>query len=60
MLKFKAYCVEHNIKQQEIADILFISLQSVNRKLNGKEPFTLDQVKALCIHYGISADKYFI
>lgn len=60
MLKFKAYCAEHKIKQAEIAELLEITVQSVNRKLNGREPFTLSQVKMLCIHYGISADEYFI
>lgn len=60
MLKFKGYCVEHRIKQLEIAEILGITLQSVNRKLNDNEPFTLEQVKKLCTHYGISADEYFL
>ena len=60
MLKFKGYCSEHKIKQKEIADLLKISVQSVNRKMNDKEPFTLDQVKTICTHYGISADEYFV
>ena len=60
MLKFKAYCVEHGIKQKEIAKLLGILVSSVNRKMNDKEPFTLEQVKKLCSHYGISADDYFI
>jgi len=60
MLKFKGYCAEHNIKQTEIAELLDINVQSVNRKMNGKEPFTLEQVKILCQHYGISADEYFV
>ena len=60
MLKFKAYCVEHKIKQSEIAELLGIAVQSVNRKINGAEPFTLKQVKTLYEHFGISADEYFI
>lgn len=60
MLKFKGYCAEHNIKQKDIAELLGITPQTVNRKLNGKEPFTLDQVKTICAHYGISADEYFV
>lgn len=60
MLKFKAYCVEHGIKQSEIAELLNISIQNANKKLNGKEPFTLEQVKMLCKTYGVSADEYFI
>ena len=60
MLKFKGYCAENKIKQSEIAEILKISVQSVNRKLNANEPFTLEQVKTLCKHYEISADEYFV
>lgn len=60
MLKFKGYCAENKIKQSEIADILKITVQSVNRKLNGREPFTLEQVKTLCEHFSISADEYFV
>lgn len=60
MLKFKGYCAEHNIKQSEVAKILDISVQQVNRKINGKEAFTLEQVKILCKHYEISADEYFV
>ena len=60
MLKFKGYLAEHNIKQREVAEILGIKVQNLNKKLNGKEPFTLAQVKILCKHYGISADEYFV
>ena len=60
MMKFKGFCAEHGIKQSEIAKILDITVQSVNRKMNGKEPFTLEQVKTLCLYYGISADDYFV
>lgn len=59
-LRFKGYCVAHNIKQAEIAEVLNLKLQNANEKLNGKQPFTLEQVKILCKHYGISADDYFI
>lgn len=60
MLKFKGYCATNKIKQSELAEILEITVQSVNRKLNDKEPFTLEQVKILCEHYSISADEYFV
>ncbi len=60
MLKFKAFCVEHRIKQSQIAEILGINVQSANRKLNEKEPFTLEQVKKLCVEFKISADEYFV
>jgi len=60
MLKFKAFCVQHGIKQKEIAELLGINVQSANRKLNEKEPFTLEQVKILCVRFNISADEYFV
>ena len=59
-LRFKAYCVANRIKQEEIAELLGIHLNNVNEKLNGKQQFTLEQVKILCKHYGISADDYFV
>lgn len=60
MRKFKAWLVENNIKQSEIAKLLGLSLRIVNAKLNGREPFTLAQVKTICLHYHISADEFFI
>lgn len=59
-LKFKGYCVENGIKQIDIAKLLEITVANANEKINGKQPFTLAQVKKLCEEYGISADEYFI
>jgi len=59
-MKFKAWLVEHNIKQTEVAEVLGIKRETVNAKLNGREEFTLSQVKRLCDHYGISADNFFL
>jgi antitoxin component HigA of HigAB toxin-antitoxin module len=59
-LKFKGYCAEHNIKQKEIAEVLGINIANVNEKINGKQQFTLEQVRTLCLKYEISADEYFI
>lgn len=58
ILSFKAWMVANNIKQSEIAELLDISLQSVNLKVNGKQDFTLPQVKKICERYGISADIF--
>lgn len=60
VLKFKGYCSANNIKQSEIADLLGVTVSNANEKINGKQNFTLEQVKILCKHYQISADEYFI
>lgn len=58
--KFKGYMAEHDIKQSEIAELLDITLENANRKVNGKQSFTLAQVQTLCRTYDISADIYFV
>lgn len=60
VLKFKAWLVENNIKQAEIASVLGISRELTNAKINGREEFTLAQVKTLCEHYKLSADIFFV
>ena len=60
VLKFKAWLVENNIKQAEIASVLGISRELTNAKINGREEFTLAQVKTLCERYKISADIFFV
>lgn len=58
--KFKGYLAEHGIKQSEVAELLGIEPQNVNAKVNGRQDFTLAQVKIICSHYGISADDFFV
>ena len=58
-LKFKGYLVEHGIKQSDIADLLELDLSNVNLKINGKQPWTLAQIKEICLKYNISANEYF-
>jgi putative transcriptional regulator len=58
ILSFKGWMAENNIRQSEIAELLDISLQSVNLKVNGKQDFTLMQVKKICERYNISADIF--
>ena len=60
LLKFKAWLVENQISQSEVAEVLGISRALANAKINGREDFTLSQVKTLCKHYKISADIYFV
>lgn len=59
-LKFKGFMAEHKITQAELAELLEIDVSNVNLKINGKQPWTLQQVKAICEKYNISADKYFV
>lgn len=58
MSGFKAYMIANNIRQKEIAELLGISITSVNMKLNGKQDFSLAQVRTLCEKYNISADIF--
>lgn len=57
-LKFKAWLVEHEIKQAEVAELLNIDISNANQKINGNQPFTLEQVKLICQKYSISADIF--
>lgn len=58
--KFKGYMAEHGIKQTDLAELLDIDVTNVCEKVNGRQPWTLAQVKIICETYGISADEYFI
>lgn len=60
ILKFKGWLVEHQIKQSDLAELLGIAPENVNAKLNGRQEFTLSQVKKICDTYGISADDFFV
>lgn len=59
MLKFKAWLVEHNIKQKEVAELLELDQSNLNLKLNGKQEFTVHQIKKICDTYGLIANDYF-
>lgn len=56
--KFKGWCAAHNIKGKDIADLLQINVNSVCKKMNGKENFTLPQIKVICKTYELSADIF--
>ena len=57
-ISFKAWLVQNNITQLEIARLLKISLTSVNSKINGRGDFTLRQIRTICQKYNISADIF--
>lgn len=60
ILKFKGWMAEHQIKQADLAELLGVTVESVNGKVNGRQEFTLSQVKKICKTYGISADDFFV
>lgn len=60
ILKFKGFLAERKITQAQLAELLDLTPQSIYKKVNGKEDFTLAQIKTICTEYGISADEYFL
>ena len=56
--KFKGWCAAHGIKVKDIADLLDIHIKNASEKMNGKQEFTLPQVKKICETYNISADIF--
>ena len=59
-LKFKGFMAENGIKQAEIAELLGVDISNANLKINGKQDWTLAQVRAICEKYKISANEYFL
>jgi predicted XRE-type DNA-binding protein len=57
-LRFKGWLAENNIKQKDIAELLEIDISNVNEKINGKQEFTVAQIRTICQTYGISADIF--
>lgn len=56
--KFKGWCAAHGIKVKDIAELLEIHVNNASEKMNGKQEFTLPQVKKICETYKISADIF--
>lgn len=56
--KFKGWCAAHGVKVKDIADLLEIHVNNASEKMNGKQEFTLPQVKKICETYNISADIF--
>jgi transcriptional regulator with XRE-family HTH domain len=57
-LKFKAWMAENRITQKELMELLDLSQTSINKKVNGREDFSLPQIRTICDKYGISADIF--
>ncbi|PLR84628.1 transcriptional regulator [Bacillus canaveralius] len=59
--KFKAFLEEVGVKQSQLAKMLKKSPSALNQNLNGTGgDFSLSEVRCICIHFGISADDYFV
>lgn len=57
-LAFKSWLVLNGVTQRELAEFLGISKQSVNKKVNGKEDWSLDQARKICGRYHVSANVF--
>lgn len=57
-LVLKGWMAAHRVKNKEIAELLGISQQSVSKKLNGYEDFSMAQARLIVQHYGVSADIF--
>lgn len=57
-LKFKGWLAENGIKQKEIAELLGIDISNLNEKVNGKQEFTVPQIRLICQTYNVSADIF--
>lgn len=47
---------DNDYMQKEIAHILKIKQQQYQRYESGKQNFTIEHIKKLCLFYGVSAD----
>lgn len=56
--KFKGWCAAHGVKVKDIAALLDIHVNNASEKMNGKQEFTLPQVKKICEKYNVSADLF--
>lgn len=56
--KFKGWCAAHNVKVNDIAELLNIHRNNASEKINGKQNFTLPQIQIICETYSISADLF--
>lgn len=59
--KFKAFLVENNINQRDVANLLKKSISALNQNLNGTGgDFSLRELRVICKEFNISADDYFL
>jgi len=50
---------KHKETQQDLANVLNIDRSQVSRKVFGKCPWRMNEIKLLCKHYNIKFEKLF-
>ena len=58
--KLKGLLVEKNVTQQELAQILKISVSTLNFKINGKSDFSVREAKMVSKFLGKTIEEIFI
>lgn len=59
--KFQAFCRQERITLDEIGELLGMDKSMVSKRMNGTgADFSADDVRKICLHYGISADVFFV
>lgn len=59
--KFKAFLVENNINQREVAELLGKSVSAFNQNINGTGgDFSIAELRVICEKYNLSSDDYFL
>lgn len=56
--KLKAFFVQNEIKQGEVAQVLGMSPSMLNHKLNGRQHFKWSEVQQICDKYNIKPDVF--
>ena len=58
--KIKGLIAENEITQKELADVLGISREMMNRKINGVNNFTLNEAFIVSNYFGKPIDEIFL
>lgn len=59
--KFKCWMTENHVTNEDIGAVIGKSRFGVSQRINGTGPdFSAEEVRKICLRYGISADAYFV
>ena len=59
--KFKCWMTENGVTNEDIGKIIGKSRFGVSQRINGTGPdFSAEEVRKICLRYGISADAFFV